>query len=199
MEKKWGKFIVFYGINNLGKSTQAKILIKQLKKASIKAEYLKYPIYNLEPTGPFINKVLRSGKAQKISEDELQMWYTLNRFQFEPKLKRKLAKGVWIIAEDYIGTGLAWGWAKGADLEYLENMNKPLLKEDLAIFFYGKRFLDGKERVHLHEQNDKLIELCQRKHRSLAKKYHWRRVNANGSRERIAEKIWRIVELKFNL
>ena len=161
---KKGKLIVFYGINNLGKSTQARILIENLKKRGIKAEYIKYPIYNLKPTGPFINQVLRSGKKQKISEEELQMWYTLNRFQFEPKLKEKLANGIWIAAEDYVGTGLAWGWSKGADLKYLENMNKFLVKEDLSILFYGKRFLDGKEKIHLHESNDELMKKCQKKH-----------------------------------
>lgn len=188
-----GKFIVFYGINNLGKSTQADILIKKLQQENIKAEYLKYPVYALAPTGPFINKVLRSGRKQEISEHELQMWYTLNRFQFEPKLISKLNKGTWIIAEDYIGTGLAWGWSKGANLKTLEAMNKPLLKEDLAIFFYGKRYLDGKEKVHLHEQNDILMENCQKKHQTLAKKYGWQKVNANGTREEIANKIWNII------
>lgn len=192
--KERGKFIVFYGINNLGKSTQAKLLVERLKKEGHKAEYLKYPIYNLKPTGPFINKVLRSGKKQGISEEELQMWYTLNRFQYEPKLRAKLEKGIWIVAEDYIGTGLAWGWAKGADLEYLEMMNQPLLKEDLTIFFYGQRFLDGKESIHLHEVDDKLMAKCQKKHQFLANKYRWLKINVNGSRKEIAEKIWQIAE-----
>lgn len=191
--KKPGKLIVFYGINNLGKSTQARILVKNLKKQGIQAEYLKYPIYNLTPTGPFINQVLRSGKAQKISEEELQMWYTLNRFQYEPKLKEKLNKGIWIIAEDYIGTGLAWGWAKGADLKYLETMNRPLLREDLAIFFYGQRFLNGKEQVHLHESDDELMQKCQQRHALLAKKYQWKKISANAPRKIIAARIWQIV------
>lgn len=198
MEKKRGKFIVLYGINNLGKSTQADILINSLKKKGIKAKYIKYPIYDLAPTGPFINKVLRGGKLQEISEHELQMWYTLNRFQYEPKLKRDLENGVWIIAEDYIGTGLAWGWSKGADLKNLEAMNKSLLKEDLALFFCGKRYLEGKEKVHLHETNDKLMEKCQKRHKVLAKKYHWKTINANGTREEIASKIWQIIEKNSN-
>lgn len=189
-----GKFIVFYGINNLGKSTQADLLIKRLKKEKIKAEYLKYPVYDLAPTGPFINKVLRSGKKQKISEEELQMWYTLNRFQYEPKLKQKLEKGTWIIAEDYIGTGLAWGSAKGANLKMLMAYNQTLLKEDLAILFTGKRFLEGKEKKHLHESNDNLMEKCKKKHNELCKKYKWIKVDANNTRNEVAESIWKIVK-----
>jgi thymidylate kinase len=188
-----GKFIVFYGINNLGKTTQAEVLIKTLNKHNIKAEYIKYPIYKLEPTGHFINKILRGGKKQNISEHELQLWYTLNRFQYEPNLENRLEKGIWVIAEDYVGTGLSWGWSKGAKLNNLEAMNSFLLKEDLAIYFFGKRFLEGKEKVHIHEQNDKLMENCQKKHSILAKKYHWQKVCANGPREEIADKILEIV------
>lgn len=188
-----GKFIVFYGINNLGKSTQAKILVKRLRGENINSEYLKYPIYGLKPTGPFINRVLRSGKKQTISEEELQMWYTLNRFQYQPKLLSELEKGIWIVAEDYIGTGLAWGWAKGADLNYLENMNGPLVRENLAIFFDGKRFLDGKEKVHLHECNDDLMAKCRSKHQLLAKKYHWQKILANDTIKNIADRIWAII------
>lgn len=195
--KHKGKLIVFYGINNLGKSTQARILIERLREKKIQAEYLKYPIYNLRPTGPFINKVLRAGKKQTITEEELQMWYTLNRFQYEPKLKAKLAQGIWIVAEDYIGTGLAWGSAKGASLNYLEAMNTPLLKEDLAILFYGQRFIQGKEKNHLHEENDKLMTVCQKKHLALGKKYRWQKVKANNTQKIVSDNIWQIVNSTF--
>ena len=40
-----GKFIVLYGINNLGKTTQAKMLVDKLKLHGLEAEYLKYPVY----------------------------------------------------------------------------------------------------------------------------------------------------------
>ena len=40
-----GKFIVLYGINNLGKTTQAKFLVEKLQSQGLRAEYVKYPIY----------------------------------------------------------------------------------------------------------------------------------------------------------
>ena len=113
-----GKFITIYGINNIGKSTQARMLVDRLNKEGCKTEYWKYPVYDLKPTGPFINSVLRS-KKQKISEEEMQIWYVLNRFQKQPELEKKLDERISIVAEDYIGTGIAWGYAKGADLEWL--------------------------------------------------------------------------------
>lgn len=127
---------------------------------------------------------------QKVSEEELQMWYSLNRYQFDPQIQRKLASGISIIAEDYTGTGLAWGAAKGADLEWLENVNKFLAKPDLEVLIDGERFLIGKEKVHLHESSDRLIAKARASFLKLAKKYNWQKVNANQSIEAVAGDIW---------
>lgn len=170
-----GKFITLYGINNIGKSTQAKLLIKALEKDGLKVSYLKYPIYDLKPTGPFINKVLRSKKGQTISESELQLWFILNRYQFEPKLKDLIATHDVVIAEDYIGTGIAWGMAKGLDETWLEESNKHLLQEDIAILCEGTRHLGAREEAHVHEQNDTLMEKCREVLSHLADKHHWHR------------------------
>ena len=89
-----GKFIVIYGTNNLGKSTQAKLLVEKLKKNKINAQYLKYPIYKLAPTGPKLNDILRSGQKQEISEIELQELYAQNRKDFQPELEKMLNDGI---------------------------------------------------------------------------------------------------------
>ncbi len=190
-----GKFIVLYGINNLGKSTQAAMLIDQLKKNGVMAEYLKYPIYDLEPTGPQINEVLRGGNPQHISEIELQQLYAQNRHDYQPTVEKTLAEGTWILAEDYIGTGLAWGVTKGAPLEILEKQNEGLLKEDLAILLDGERFMDGKEHTHLHESDDDLMNRCRLTHQQLAQKYGWHIVSATGSAEEVNKRLWEEIKL----
>jgi len=188
---KKGKFIALYGINNIGKSTQAKILIDNLKKHGHDAIYVKFPVYTIEPTGVFINNVLRnSDNKQFIGEDELQMWYTLNRYQFEPQLKEMLAEGKIVVAEDYVGTGLAWGSAKGANLDWLMEMNKYLLKEDLAIYLKGKRNIQAKESNHIHESNDELIETTQFIYDNLALKFNWTKVQVKSSIGETADELW---------
>ena len=197
--KTKGKLIVFYGINNLGKTTQAKMLVDYLNSKKLSSEYLKYPIYDLKPSGEYINEILRGGKNQKISEEEFQMWYTINRFQYEPLLKNKLSQGKIIIAEDYIGSGLAWGAAKKADLKWLEEINSKLLKEDLGILFNGERFIAGKELKHIHEQNDDLMSCSRKTHLQLAKKYHWPIINANQSIKDVHKNILKIMSEKLGL
>lgn len=185
-----GKLIVLYGINNLGKTTQAKMLVDKLMKEGVTARYLKYPIYDLLPTGPKINKILRGGKNQNISEEDFQAFYAQNRRDFEPKLKEILNSGTWIVAEDYIGTGLAWGVSKGEQLEILEEQNKNLRHEDIAILLDGKRFLEGKETRHLHESDDSLMERCKKTHQELGKKYGWITVNASQTIKKVHNDIW---------
>lgn len=187
-----GKLIVIYGTNNLGKTTQAKLLVSNLNQAGYPTEYLKYPIYD-SPTGLKINRILRGGKIQTILELKLQKLYAQNRHDFQPQLQNKLAQGINVVAEDYIGTGLAWGTTKGASLTDLEEQNQNLIKEDLAILLDGKRFLDGKEENHLHEQSDEWMKKCRQIHLNLAQKYGWQVINANQPIEIIAGQIWQKV------
>lgn len=182
-------FITLYGINNVGKTTQAKRLVERIKSLGKSACYLKYPVYDLEPSGIFLDRVLRSKNPQHISEEELQMWFTLNRFQYQSALK-DLLKDQFVIAEDYTGTGIAWGLAKGADKKWLEELNKYLLKEDLAILMNGKRQLKSKESDHIHERDDVLVEKCAQVFKRLASDYGWEQVEVRDDWDETTEVLW---------
>lgn len=195
MEKvKRGKFIVLYGINNLGKTTQAKLLVKNLKKNRHKAEYLKYPIYSLEPSGPILNNFLRGGNKHKLSRRDAQFIYALNRTQYEDRLIKKLNSGINVVAEDYTGTGLAWGIGSGVNENFLNNVNAHLLKEDLGILFDGKRFINSIEKKHKHENDNKLINKVRKTHLYLGKKGKWQKINANLPIEKIEKIVWNKVK-----
>lgn len=192
--KMSGKLIAFYGINNIGKSTHTKRLVEKLITEGYDAHYLKYPAYDIEPSGQYINRVLREGIRPNISEQELQMWYTINRFQYQDTLKKRLENGEIIIAEDYTGTGIGWGFTKGAELEWLEQMNKYLLKEDLSILMFGERAMHMKESGHLHESNDDLVSKAGETFFKLAERYNWHKVELQDEKDQTAELIWDIVK-----
>lgn len=195
MSIKKGKLIVFYGTNNLGKSTQAKILIEKLKEKNIEAEYLKYPIYDLEPSGPILNNYLRNGNPYNLGAREAQIIYCLNRTQYQKTLEEKLNSGINIIAEDYTGTGIAWGMGAGVEQEFLENINSHLLKEDIALLFDGERFKEAVEKNHKHEQNDEFSQKVRQIHLDLGKKYSWEIIDANLTIEEISHIIFeKIIE-----
>ena len=174
-----GKLIVLYGINNLGKTTQAKMLVEWLNSIGIFAVYLKYPIYDLWPTGQRINAYLRDGNPEHLTPLEFQELQVKNRKDFQDILKGYLDNGIWVIAEDYVGTGIAWGMAAGIDQAKLEDMNASLIKEDFVFFFDGERFTSGIEKGHTHEKDAEYTEKARVAHQQLAQKYGWERVDAN--------------------
>ncbi len=192
MEK--GLLITVYGINNMGKSTHCKLLAERLEQEGHKVEYVKYPVYDAEPTGPHLNSILRDPDGQKISEDELQMWFVMNRYQYQPKLQKFLDEGCIVIAEDYIGTGMAWGITKGLDKHWLECANKHLLKSDFSMMIEGERVIKAREKVHVHEQNDELMKRCEKVHSELANEYGWTRITLQEKKDDTAELIWNAVD-----
>jgi len=193
---KEGLFIVIYGINNLGKSTQAEMLVDSLTKAGLTAEYIKYPIYDLKPTGPKINEILRGGHKQMISEIKFQTLYAQNRLDFQAQLCKKISDGINIVAEDYVGTGLAWGWSKGANLDELIKINRGLLVPDVAILLDGERFLQAQEKMHQHESNQALMTDSRKKHLKLAARFGWQVINANQEPKDVQQEILAVIEKK---
>ena len=192
-----GKFIAIYGVNNMGKTTQSLRVVERLKNLGHKAEHVKYPVYDIEPSGVFINKVLRSGK-QKISERELQLWFAVNRHQFQPKLEEMLNAGINVIAEDYAETGIAWGVTKGEDLNWLETVNEGVLKPDLSILIEGERIHAATEKGHVHEENNDLVDRCYETFLFLKDRYKWQSVqlqdNWNKTTELLMEKVLKSIE-----
>ncbi|MFH0929392.1 MAG: hypothetical protein V1818_03490 [Candidatus Aenigmatarchaeota archaeon] len=196
-----GKFIVFYGVNSTGKSTQKDMLVNAFLKKGLKAEGIKYPIYDSE-SGRKINSILRGGKKQEISEFDLQSLYTDNRDEYEPVLKSKLENGVNVVSEDYRWTSLAWAKAKGIDNDayvLLELMNSYLLSEDIAFFFDGKPFKEALEKNHIHESDLKLMKRSRETHRELAKKYSWIRIDSNQPVEVVHKSITKELRNKLGI
>jgi len=194
MEK--GKFIAVYGVNGIGKTTQVEKLVGYLQSKGKNASRLKYPVYDLEPDGPFIFKYLRDPEFRKNNElttDELQLKYVENRKRYQPTLRERLKNGEWIVAEDYIGTGIAWGLTWGGNLEYLEAINKELYQPDLSILMHGNRFLTAVEKDHRNETEGEHIQICKNFHLLLAEKYNWEKVNANQPIEQVAVELAKIV------
>jgi len=185
-----GKLIVLYGINNLGKSTQAKLLVEKLKFQGYRAEYLKYPVYDIKPSGEILNDYLRNGNNFQLSPREAQIIYTLNRDQYQSELIKKLKSGINIIAEDYKGTGIAWGLGAGVDEKFLKSINSHLIDEDLVFLFNGERFRQAIEEDHQHENNDDLINKVRWAHLKLREEYGWFKINANLAIEEIHQQIW---------
>ena len=188
---KKGKFIVIYGANNVGKSTQVKLLVNKLKKVGKKVKLLKYPIYDLEPTGPILNKFLR--KHLSLSEYEAQYIFMHNRKDFQPELEKMLKSGYWVVAEDYKGTGICWGATHRVPLKKMIDLNSDLLEEDLGILLDGQQFKESIEKGHRNE-NSKMWKKSKIIHKKVGKIFNWKIVNAADAVEKVSDNIWNIIK-----
>lgn len=198
-DNKQGKFIAIYGINGIGKTTQVELLVEYLKGQGKNASRLKYPVYDLEPEGPFIYKYLRDPQFRKeneLSTHKLQKKYAENRMRYEPTLRERLKNGEWIVAEDYTGTGISWGLTWGGELDYVEDINEDLLRPDLEILMHGSRFISAIEKDHRNEMDSERITICKNFHFLLADRYGWKKINAKQKVEEVqADIIEQIKEL----
>jgi len=188
-----GKFIVFYGINHIGKSTQVELLSDRLMKDGESARQVKYPRYDLEPIGPLLNDYLRGENTYGITPREAQILFAMDRAYYQPRLKRYLEAGVHVVAEDYVGTSVAWGTGAGVNKDFLLTLNSGLIQPDLAFLLDGEQFMEGRE-AHRHEGDDDLTGRVQQIHRDLAKELGWHVIDANQDIETIHEKVYEVVK-----
>jgi thymidylate kinase len=190
METKKGNLIVIYGANNLGKTAQMNKLEELWQELERPYVRLKYPIYDLEPTGPLINSVLREGVV--MSDEELQGVYAQNRMDFQAQVEWYLKNHVDVLAEDYVGTGLAWGLTRGVPRETLDNLNRGLLRPNIEILLDGERLSSGIEKQHRFEQGDDW-EKNRQIHRELACEFGWKVVDASGTIEQVHNRVVRTI------
>ncbi|MDD5083515.1 MAG: hypothetical protein PHT88_01075 [Candidatus Moranbacteria bacterium] len=192
-----GKLVAVYGVNGIGKTTQTNLLVEYLQSQGKQASRLKVPVYDLEPEGPFIYKYLRDPKFREENPkttDELQKLYADNRTRYEPELRARLEAGEWIVAEDYKGTGMAWGLTWGSDIEYLEEINKAAMEPDISILMHGHRFDTAIEKDHRNEMESERIAICKNFHILLAHKYGWTVANANQPIEDVHRHLVALIE-----
>ena len=193
-----GKFIVFYGSNNIGKTTQMDLLEKEWQSIDRPYTRIKYPIYS-SPTGIILNRELRGPKEerQNLPNEVMQQIFAQNRRDYEEQLDRLLLLGD-VIAEDYLGTGLAWGLTTGVDRELLNEFNAGLRVPNICILLDGERKSVGIEKEHRHEAaGDNVWETNRRIHQELAAEFGWEVVNADGSAEKIHSEIMEALERRW--
>jgi thymidylate kinase len=188
-----GKFVVVYAANNLGKSKQLDLLEDTWRELERPYFRIKYPRYDT-PTGIIINRELRGAPEERVlNELELQTVYAQDRREYEPCLLEMLKDGD-VFAEDYLGTGIAWGLTKGVPRSYLYEINSDLLVPDVSILLDGERFSSGIETGHRFESSvEGTWERNREIHRELAREFGWEVVEAGGTPEQVHERVLEVI------
>jgi dTMP kinase len=125
-----GVLIVFEGLDQSGKQTQAELLRDRLKADGRKARLLSFPDYGTS-IGEEIARALQG--EREYGPDVMQILYIANRYERKLDLLRWLEGGLVLVCDRYIASSIAYGEAQGLDPAWLQEMQKFLPPPALTI------------------------------------------------------------------
>ena len=111
-----GMLIVFEGLEQSGKETQARLLRQWFESAGRQVESLAFPDY-ATPIGQEIWKGLHG--EREFGPDTIQLLLIANRHEWKPKIQEWLAAGRVVICDRYLASSVAYGEAQGLDPHWL--------------------------------------------------------------------------------
>ena len=125
-----GVLIVFEGLDQSGKQTQAELLRDRLKADGRKARLLSFPDYGTS-IGEEIARALQG--EREYGPEVMQLLYIANRYERKPDLQRWLDGGLVLVCDRYIASSIAYGEAQGLDPAWLADMQKFLPSPAMTI------------------------------------------------------------------
>ena len=190
-----GAFICIEGLDGCGKTTQAKLLVKKMRKSH-------NAVYTAEPSrgkiGAFIRKSCLYGEKRLSSVVEALLFAADRLEHVENEVLPALSQGRLVVSDRYVYSSLAYQGAAGLSLEWIEKINEHALRPDFAIFID----VDPKIVMQRLKPNKSVMEnlATQRKVREVYLKYvakgELTRIDGDKPTKEVAEALSAVV-LKF--
>jgi dTMP kinase len=130
--RKKGAFICIEGLDASGKTTQARRLVRELRRKGFKA------VYTTEPSPGEIGKFIRTYILQRKRRVPIAveaLLFAVDRVDhLEQRVKPALQEGKIVVSDRYVYSSLAYQGAAGLDLNWIEEINRSVVTPDLAIY-----------------------------------------------------------------
>jgi dTMP kinase len=185
-----GVLIVFEGLDQSGKQTQAELLRDRLKADGRKARLLSFPDYGTS-IGEEIARALQG--EREYGADVMQLLYIANRYERRPDLERWLDGGLVLVCDRYIASSIAYGEAQGLDPAWLGDMQKFLPSPDLTILLdiapetaVRRKSLDRDR----YERDLTMQTRVRESYRRLAGEQNWLRLDGERPKDAIAADVF---------
>jgi len=191
--------IVIEGGDQAGKLTQSTLLEKALKKRKIKTKVFHFPDYKT-PIGKEIRKYL-DGK-RKFPPQVIHCLLAANRWEKLNEILTAQEKNSVLIMNRYYHSNLVYGITNGMKQKWLENLDAGLPKADLVILLdvtQKESFRRQKTRRDKFEKNEEFLRKISKIYRTIAKKKHWKIIDASKSKQEIHEEILKTFSKKMGL
>ena len=188
-----GYLIVFEGLDQSGKQTQAELLRDHLKEHGRKARLVSFPDYGTS-IGEEIARALQG--EREYEADVMQLLYIANRYERKPDLQRWLDGGLVLVCDRYIASSIAYGEAQGLDPRWLTDMQKflpvPWLTIMLDIAPETAVQRKGVDRDR-YERDLALQARVRDSYRRQAGEHNWLRVDGDRPKDVIAAEVFTVV------
>ncbi len=191
--------IVIEGGDQAGKKTQTTMLRNALKKRKIKTKTFSFPDYNT-PIGKEISKYLE-GK-RKFTPQVIHCLLAANRWEKLNEILRAQSKNSVLIMNRYYQSNLVYGLANGMKQKWLENLDAGLPRADLVILLdvtQTESFSRKKTNRDKFEKNEEFLRKISKIYRTIAKKKHWKIIDASKSKNEVHEEILKVFSKKIGL
>jgi dTMP kinase len=125
-----GLLIVFEGLDQSGKQTQAERLRVEVERRGRACVVLDFPSYETH-----IGREIGAGLhgEREYGPDVMQLLYVANRYEKKPQIETLLAAGAIVICDRYLASSIAYGEAHGLDGAWLREIQRYLPPPDLTI------------------------------------------------------------------
>lgn len=129
--KHQGVFICVEGLDGSGKTTQARRLVRNLRRRRLDA------VYTTEPSKGRVGKLIRGfvlNRRKRVAVALEALLFAADRVDHvEKEVKPMLEEGKIVVCDRYVYSTLAYQGAAGLSLEWIEHINQFALKPHVAL------------------------------------------------------------------
>ena len=185
-----GLLVVFEGLDQSGKQTQAERLRDRLVAAGRTVRLLSFPSYDTHIGGE-IGRALK-GERDYVA-DTMQLLYVANRFEWKPEIERELATGTVVVCDRYLASSVAYGEAFGLDGPWLSEIQRYLPQPDLTVLLDIEPQVSASRKTADRDKFERDLALLGRVRESYLRQAaapRWLRLDAGRDRDAVATDVF---------
>ncbi len=185
-----GLLVVFEGLDQSGKQTQAERLRDRLEAAGRTVRLLSFPSYETHIGGE-IGRALKG--ERDYAADTMQLLYVANRFEWKPEIERELAKGTVVVCDRYLASSIAYGEAFGLDGAWLSEIQRYLPQPDLTVLLDIEPQVSASRKTADRDKYERDLALLGRVRTSYLRQAAapgWLRLDAGRDRDAVAADVF---------
>jgi dTMP kinase len=189
-----GLLVVFEGLDQSGKQTQAERLRDRLEAAGRTVRLLSFPSYETH-IGAEIGRALKG--ERDYAADTMQLLYVANRFEWKPEIERELAKGTAVVCDRYLASSIAYGEAFGLDGAWLSEIQRYLPQPDLTVLLDIEPQVSASRKTADRDKYERDLALLARVRTSYLRQAAapgWLRLDAGRDRDLVASDVYSAIE-----